>query len=237
MVLRNFKVIFRAKVYGKTSRHFGSRVLIVDDHLFMTVGDRGKRKYAQNLGYHNGKILRLTLNGKPATGNPFVNNKDALPEIWTLGHRNPQGIDINRVTGSIYSVEFGPRGGDELNLIQKSLNYGWPVITYGKEYYGPSIGKKSKKGMEQPLTYWTPSISPSGMAIYDSDKLPLWKGHIFLAALGSQHLRRLKLINNKVTEQEKLFGYLKERIRQVRQGPDGYLYFSTDSGKIFKVHK
>ncbi len=233
--LLGLTTIFRAKVKGNTSRHFGSRVLIKNNHLFMTIGDRGKRKYAQNLSFHNGKILRLTLDGKPATDNPFTSKKNVLPEIWSLGHRNPQGIDLDIATGNIYSVEFGPKGGDELNLIKRSQNYGWPVITYGKEYYGLSIGKKSQKGMEQPLTYWVPSISPSGMAFYKSNKLPKWKNHLFIAALGSQHLRRLKITNGKVVEQEVLFKSLNERVRQVQSGPDGWLYFSTDSGKIMQV--
>jgi len=235
--ITGLKRIFRTKIDGSGGRHFGSRLLIHDGHIYMTMGDRGERKAAQKLNFHNGKILRLNLDGTPAKGNPFMGKKGALPEIWTYGHRNPQGIDIDPVSGKIYNCEFGPRGGDELNLVQKSKNYGWPVITYGKEYWGPSIGETHKKGMEQPITYWTPSISPSGMAFYTGDKITEWKNNLFLAALGSEHLRRLVLEDNKVIKQEVLFKKLEERIRQVRTGLDGYLYFSTDSGGLFRVTK
>jgi glucose/arabinose dehydrogenase len=233
----NAKVIFRTKLGGNTGRHFGSRLVIRDDLIYMTVGDRGERKYAQKLQFHDGSILRLTLDGKAAANNPFIKNKNALAEIYSYGHRNPQGISIDPVSGNIFSCEFGPRGGDELNLIKPGKNYGWPVITYGKEYWGPSIGPTHKEGMEQPLTYWVPSISPSGMTFYTGDKISKWKNNLFLANLSSKHLRRLVLKNNQVIEQEELFNSLDERIRQVRNGKDGYLYFSTDSGKIFKVTK
>lgn len=229
------KTLFSAKTNSDKREHFGSRLLFKDNTIFMTIGDRGKRKHAQNLSYHNGKIIRLTMDGKPALGNPFENKKDALPEIWSLGHRNPQGIDLDPVTGELYSIEFGPRGGDELNIIKKSANYGWPVITYGKEYWGPSIGDTHKKGMEQPVIYWTPSISPSGMVFYNSDKYPPWKNSLFLAALGSQHLRRLEINKGKVTSEEILFSENKERVRHVRISPDGWLYYSTDSGKLKRV--
>jgi glucose/arabinose dehydrogenase len=233
--LSEIKTLFSAKTNSDEREHFGSRLLFKDNTIFMTIGDRGKRDLAQNLDYHNGKILRLTLEGKPATGNPFEKTKNALPEIWSYGHRNPQGIDIDPITGEIYSIEFGPRGGDELNLIQKSKNYGWPVITYGKEYWGPSIGDTHNEGMQQPVIHWTPSISPSGMTFYHSEKYPEWKNSLFLAALGSRHLRRLELKDNQVTSEEMLFSDLNERIRHVRISPDGYLYFSTDSGKLMKV--
>ena len=203
----------------------------------MTMGDRGERKAAQKLNVHNGKILRLNLDGTPPLDNPFVKTKGALPEIWSYGHRNPQGIDFDPISKQIYSCEFGPRGGDELNLIKKSKNYGWPVITYGKEYWGPSIGDTHKKGMEQPVSYWVPSISPSGMVFYTGDKIPEWKNNLFLANLGSTHLRRLVLKENKVVMQEVLFDKMDKRIRQVRNGKDGYLYFSTDNGAIYKVIK
>lgn len=231
----NIKTIFKAKVYGDSGRHFGSRLIFNEEYIFMTIGERGERKYAQNLAYHNGKILRLTYDGKAAKGNPFTAVANALPEIWSYGHRNPQGIDINPVDNKIYSVEFGPRGGDELNLIAKGNNYGWPVITYGHEYHGPKIGTTHKEGMQQPLVYWTPSISPSGMVFYRGDKIPQWKNNIFVAALGSTHLRRLVLKNGRVTLQQVLLNDLGERFRHVRNSPDGYLYFCTDSGKIIKI--
>ena len=235
--LVDLKTLFRAKIFGDSSIHFGSRLVFKDKHIFMTVGDRGERDYAQKLGFHNGKILRLTLEGKPATGNPFIGNPKALPEIWSYGHRNPQGIGISPTDNSVYSCEFGPRGGDELNIIKRANNYGWPVITYGSEYWGPKIGDTHKEGMEQPLTYWVPSISPSGMAFYSGNKIKEWSGDLFLANLSSKHLRRLVIRKQKVVKQEVLFNELEERIRHVRTGVDGYLYFSTDSGKIYKVTK
>lgn len=237
--LNNLEIIFEAKIAPVDSllavgnRHFGSRLLFVDSYIYMTIGDRGNRDYAQSLDYHNGKIVRLKLNGEPADNNPF--GSEALPEIWSYGHRNPQGIDIDPRNQKIYSVEFGPRGGDELNFIEKGNNYGWPIITYGREYWGPSIGDTHQAGMEQPLAYWVPSISPSGMAFYSGDKIAAWQNNLFLANLGSQHLRRLVIEDGQVVEQEVLFADLNERIRHVRTGADGFLYFSTDSGKVMRV--
>jgi len=228
--------LFVAKIISDTSRHFGSRITFKGNKLFMTIGDRGERDNSQLLSNHNGTIIRLNLDGSIPSDNPFRAKKQ-LSEIWSYGHRNPQGIDYDPVNDKLYSCEFGPRGGDELNLIKKSMNYGWPIITYGKEYWGPSIGDTHKKGMEQPVEYWTPSISPSGMAIYKGDKTPSWKGNIFLANLSSRHLRRLVLKDNKVILQEELLKPLKERVRHVVNGRDGYLYISTDSGKILKVYK
>ena len=235
--LKGLKIIFKSIIEGDTSRHFGSRLVADGEFLFMTIGDRGERKYAQNLKVHNGKILRLTLDGKPAKGNPFSKMKGALPEVWSYGHRNPQGIDLNKDSRQLYSVEFGPRGGDELNLIEKGKNYGWPIITYGKEYWGPSIGATHKEGMEQPVEYWVPSISPSGMLLYSGKKYKELKGHIFLANLSSKHLRMLKVLNKKVTFQKELFKSLKERVRQVRESPSGEIFFSSDSGHLYKLYK
>jgi glucose/arabinose dehydrogenase len=233
--LVNLRTLFRANTAGNSGRHFGSRLVIAGEKLFMTVGDRGERDKAQDLSRHNGKILRLNLDGTAASGNPFSENGQALPEIWSLGHRNPQGIAVDRTTGELFSVEFGPRGGDELNRIQPGKNYGWPVITYGREYYGPSIGDTHKEGMEQPVVFWVPSISPSGMAFYTGNKIKGWQNNLFIAALGARHLRRLVINQGQVVEQESLFEDLNERVRQVRTGKDGYLYFSTDSGKLFRV--
>lgn len=234
--LGKIEILFNAKVKGGSGRHFGSRLLFKDDHIYMTIGDRGERDYAQDLSYHNGKILRLDLNGKAVKDNPFVNTKRALPEIWSYGHRNPQGIDLDPVTKEIYSCEFGPQGGDELNLIKPGVNYGWPVITYGREYWGPKIGTTHHPKMEQPVAYWVPSISPSGMAFYKGHRLPKWKNQVFLATLGTVELRRLELKNGEVVKQETLFQDLSERVRHVRTGPDGYLYFSTDEGRLYRVN-
>ena len=229
---QKFKELFSAKVKSDTTRHFGSRLASDGKSLFMSIGDRGERDYAQNLNYHNGKILRLNFDGTP-----FSENKSkGLKEIFSYGHRNPQGLFYDDERKILLSCEFGPRGGDELNLIKEGKNYGWPIITYGREYYGPKIGDTHKKGMMQPLAYWTPSISPSGMTVYRGEANPQWKGDIFLANLSSTHLRRIKLNKkNEVVEQEVLFGKLGERIRFVKEGPSGHLYFSTDNGKIYKL--
>jgi glucose/arabinose dehydrogenase len=232
--LVNHKDLFVARVVSDTSRHFGSRIVFKADKLFMTIGDRGERENSQKLSNHNGTIVRLNLDGSIPADNPFK-GKRQRKEIWSYGHRNPQGIDIDPVSGEVFSCEFGPRGGDELNHVKKAKNYGWPVITYGREYWGPKIGGTKKEGMEQPIVHWTPSISPSGMAFYTGNKISKWKGNLFLANLSSQHLRRLVLKNNKVILQEELLKQQKERVRHVTTGLDGFLYISTDSGKLIKI--
>lgn len=232
---KNFKIIFQSNAHGDKDIHFGSRLAFKNDKMFMTIGERSERDLAQSLRHHNGKVLRLNLDGSIPSDNPYIKNQQALDEIWSYGHRNPQGIAFHPENGKLFEVEFGPRGGDEINIIEPGKNYGWPVITYGKEYWGPSIGAEQKEGMEQPLKYWVPSISPSGMNFYTGDKIKEWKNNLFLACLSEEHLRRLILKDNKVVKEEALFKNLNERVRFVRTGPDGYLYFSTDSGKIFKV--
>ncbi len=187
--------IFTAQPFVDSSRHFGSRLLFdKKGFLYVTVGDRANRHMAQKLDNHTGKILRLTDKGKAPKDNPFVSHSGALPETWSYGHRNPQGLFIHRETGQLYAQEHGPRGGDEINLIKKGKNYGWPVITYGKEYWGPKIGEgKVKKGMEQPVYHYTPSIAPSGLLIYSGKKFPHWKNSFFSGALVLRHLNRLEL--------------------------------------------
>lgn len=228
--------IFQAKALSKNGEHFGSRITLdKDGHLFMSVGERFEREKAQDLSLHNGKILRLTRDGKPALGNPFIQVKNALPEIWTLGHRNPQGLIIDN-TGALLEAEFGPRGGDEINLIEKGKNYGWPLVTYGKEYWGPKIGVTQKVGFEQPLYYWVPSISPSGIMMYSGKVFPKFEGNLFLATLAGSHIRRIVVDKDrKIVKEEKLLEDLGERFRQIKTGPDGYIYLSTDSGKIYRL--
>lgn len=234
--LTGLKKIFKAEAQNAKTRHFGSRVLVTPKgEIFMSVGDRGQRDKAQELSSHQGKILRLNNQGEAHEGNPFVNKEGALPEIWSYGHRNPQGLALHPETGELWSAEFGPRGGDEVNLIQSGLNYGWPEITYGKEYWGPSIGGTHKEGMEQPIVHYTPSISPSGMDFYDGDLFPKWKGDLFLAALGDEHLHHIVLDGKKVAKQSKLLEGLEERIRQVKVISTGHILLGTDSGKLFKL--
>lgn len=220
--------------------HFGSRIEFDHKgHVFVSMGDRNARGRAQNLAYHNGKIMRLKEDGSVPKDNPFVGKKGAQPEIWTLGHRNPQGLFYDRTRGQLWEAEFGPQGGDEINLIVAGKNYGWPVVTYGVEYgSGAKIGEgTAKAGMMGPLHHWVPAISPSGMAFYNGEMFPEWKGSLFLACLSNQELRRLVLDGHKVVREESLLKDRGERFRMVREGPDGALYFSTDSGWMGRLTK
>ena len=200
------------------------------------MGDRGQKKEAQNLNSHLGKLLRLTEEGKIPPDNPFVGQKNTQTEIWSYGHRNPQGLFLHGETEEIWLQEHGPKGGDEINLIKKGRNYGWPVVTHGKSYVGFKIGEGvAKKGMEQPVKYWTPSIAPCGLLIYSGKKFPQWKGDLFSGALALTHLNRLKIKNKKVLEEERLLSRLNLRIRNVIEGPEGFIYISADRGWILKL--
>lgn len=227
--------IFQSKAHSKDDKHFGSRIAIdKDGYLFITVGERYDRDRAQSLSVHNGKILRLTKDGKPAPGNPFAEVKNALPEIWSYGHRNPQGLFID-AAGTLWEAEFGPRGGDEVNLIKRGENYGWPVATFGKEYWGPRIGVEKKAGMVQPLYHWVPSINPSGLMIYSGRAFPKFEGNLFLASL-SGHVHRVVMDKSrKMIREEKLLEDIGDRFRQIKTGPDGFIYLSTDSGKLLRL--
>ncbi len=237
--LADGKTIFAAnnKAYG--GRHFGSRLAFAPDgNLFMTLGDRGDGPRAQNPAEHTGSVLRLTRDGEPAPGNPFLATDGYKPEIWSIGHRNPQAAAINPATGMLWTVEHGARGGDEVNIPEAGKNYGWPVISYGRHYSGAKIGEgASKPGMEQPIHYWDPSIAPSGMAFVTSNTYPDWKGDLLVGALRGRHLAKLDLEGNSVVGEEKLLTGLGERIRDVRQAPDGFLYILTDSnnGRLIRL--
>ncbi len=240
--LENVEVIFRQLPAYRSRNHFGCRLTFAPDGmLFATLGDRfGGRDMAQTLDSHLGKTIRITPDGKPAPGNPFIGREGALPEIWSIGHRNPQGAAINPGSGAFWTVEHGARGGDEVNIPQGGKNYGWPVITYGRDYSGLSIGEGTQKdGMEQPVHYWDPSIAPSGMAFYTGDVISAWKGSLFIGALAGMMLVRLTLDGDKVTGEERLLEDFGQRIRDVRQGPDGALYVATDSdeGGIYRISK
>lgn len=217
--------------------HYGSRIAFDDSgYVYFGVGDRGTRSSAQNLKTHAGSILRLKRNGDIPRDNPFYNNAAALPEIWSYGHRNPQGLVWDSRNQRLWGIEHGPRGGDELNLIEKGKNYGWPIISYGKEYWGPiSVGEGTHKtGMMQPVKYFVPSIAPGSLLLYHGDIFPTWKGSLFSGALKLRHLNRIILDEDgKAVAEERLLQDLDERIRALAQGPEGLLYFSTDSGKIF----
>jgi len=230
-VLSEGETIFRGnnKAYG--GRHFGSRLAFAPDgNLFMTLGDRGDGPRSQVTDDHTGSVLRLAPDGTPAPGNPFLGQAGYKPEIWSIGHRNPQSAAINPATGILWTVEHGARGGDEINIPEAGKNYGWPVISYGRHYSGGKIGEGTEKaGMEQPIHYWDPSIAPSGMAFVTSDKYPDWQGNLLVGALRGQHVARLELNGDEIVGEDKLLTGLGERIRDVRQGPDGYLYVLTDS--------
>lgn len=188
---------------------------------------------AQRLDNHQGKILRITKEGKPAEGNPFIGVKGALPEIWSYGHRNPQGMAFDN-QGQLFNAEMGPRGGDEINVIEKGANYGWPEITYGREYFGPKIGKTEKAGMKQPVFYWVPSINPSGISFYNGNSFSTFNNQLFMAGLGGS-LHRLQIREHKLIKEDKLLDDLSERFRMVKIGPDSLIYISTDSGRIIRL--
>jgi glucose/arabinose dehydrogenase len=228
--LADVEVIFSAEPRSSGGAHFGSRIVFDREGLmYVTSGERQEADNAQSLSTHTGKVLRLTDEGKVPPGNPFVNRPGAKPEIFTYGHRNPQGIARHPETGAIWAVEHGARGGDEINILKGGTNYGWPVITYGRSYAGFSIGEGTHKpGMAQPIKYWVPSIAPSGMAFYTGDKFPAWKGNLFVGALVLTHLNRLTLDGDNVVGEERLLKEWDQRIRDVRNGPDGYLYILTD---------
>jgi glucose/arabinose dehydrogenase len=220
-------------------RHFGSRIAFDDKgHVFFGVGDRGERDMAQDLSNHIGTIMRLNLDGSVPADNPFVSVADARDEIWSYGHRNPQGLLFDRVTNKLWSIEHGPRGGDEVNLILKGRNYGWPVISHGKEYWGPvSIGEgTSKAGMEQPRRVYIPSIAPGSLIMYRGDAFPQWQGDLFTGALKLRYLNRIMLSDSgQVIDDERILEDLDERIRALSEGPEGWIYFSTDSGRILRI--
>lgn len=242
--IENATIIYKAGPVYKGNLHFGGRILFDKaGNIILTTGERSDlvtRPQAQDLKSALGKIIRVTTDGKPAAGNPFANDSNALPEIYSYGHRNPQGVALHPVTGDLWSSEFGPRGGDELNRVEAGKNYGWPVITYGIEYSGKEIGTppiQQQEGMEQPVYYWDPVLSPSGMTFYTGDAIPEWKNDLFIAGLSSTHIARLVIDNNKVVGEERLLAKEGQRFRDVIQGKDGALYAVTDAGKLYKIDK
>jgi glucose/arabinose dehydrogenase len=231
--LGDVKVIFRQEGPLSSGNHYGCRIVQGrDGNLWLTMGDHFTyRDEAQNLSNHIGKVVRVTPDGAVPRDNPFVGRADAKPEIWSYGHRNSQGAALHPQTGRLWEHEHGPRGGDEINVPLAGKNYGWPVIGYGIDYSGTKIhDATAKSGMEQPVKYWVPSIAPSGMAFYTADLFTAWKGSLFVGALASRLLVRLELDGEKVTREERLLTDLRERIRDVRQGPDGAIWLLTDSG-------
>ncbi len=238
--LADLRVIYRQTPKVAGGNHFGSRIVFREDGtMFITQGDRANyRDQAQDLLSGLGKIVRINSDGSIPDDNPFVGRSDARPEIWSYGHRNVQSASIDPATGRLWTVEHGANGGDELNQPEAGKNYGWPVISYGREYDGTKIGAGTvKEGMEQPVYYWAPVIAPSGMTFYTGDLFPEWKGSILIGSMKPRGLVRLAMSGGKVVSEERYLGELGERIRDVRQAPDGSVYVITDSpqGRILRL--
>ena len=240
--LANGEVIFRQQPAVESPAHFGGRLVFdADGRLFVTLGERSARHFidrAQSLEDHFGKIVRIERDGGIPADNPFADRTGARPEIWSFGHRNVQGAALHPRTGELWISEHGPQGGDEVNVVRAGRNYGWPVITYGTAYSGEPIGIGTHQdGMEQPLHYWVPSIATAGITFVTSERFPEWRGNLLVAGLRGRTVARLMLDGEQVVGEERLFGDLGERIRDVRQGPDGFLYLLTDSpqGRLLRV--
>ena len=235
------RVIFRGAPKYKSGAHFGSRLVFAPDgHLFVTLGDRySAMDDAQTLDNHHGKVVRIKPDGSVPSDNPFVGKEGALPEIWSYGHRNVQGAAIHPETGKLWTVEHGPKGGDEINIPAAGHNYGWPIATYGVDYDGSIISDKTHvEGTEQPHYYWVPSIATSNMIFYTGDQFPAWQGDLLVAALKGSHVARLDLHGDRVMHEETLFEEaIEQRIRDIEQGPDGFIYVITDdrNGQLIQI--
>jgi glucose/arabinose dehydrogenase len=231
--LNEVEEIFEAEAFTGNRVHFGSRLVFdAEGHLFVSIGDRGDQNQAQNPLNHQGTIVRLNDDGSIPDDNPFVGRTDVLPEIWATGIRSPQGMAFRPGTNQLWETEHGPRGGDELNWIRPEVNYGWPTITYGINYNGTPVGDglTEAAGLEQPVHYWVPSIATSGLAFYEGDAFPEWRGNAFVGGLAAAHLARLTFEGDEVVDREELLGDRGQRIRDVRVGPDGLIYVLVDSG-------
>lgn len=222
-----------------TGRHFGSRIAFDEKgYVYFGVGDRGERPTAQDRSNHAGSVMRLFRDGRVPPDNPYVQRGDGLPEIWSYGHRNPQGMAYDAKHKRLWLIEHGPRGGDEINRVLPGRNYGWPEISYGKEYWGPiAVGEGThREGMQQPVKQYTPSIAPGSLLLYSGESFPAWRGNLFAGALKLRHLNRIILDEDgQAIGEERLLEKLNERIRALAQGPRGWLYFSTDSGRIYVI--
>jgi len=241
--VENITVIYRATPAYNGTLQYGSRIVFdKQGDLFVSTGERAAndiRIKAQDLSAAIGKIVHITKDGHPVPNGPFANTANAKPEVYAYGFRNPEGMVWNVQTGELWEDEFGPRGGDEINIIRPGKNYGWPLVTYGIEYSGDKVGEgiQQKAGVEQPVYYWDPSISPSGIAFYNSDVIAEWKGNLFVGGLGGSHIARLVIKDNKVTGEERLLADKSERFRALAEGKDGALYVVTDGGKLYRIAK
>jgi glucose/arabinose dehydrogenase len=241
--IENATIIYRATPAYNGNLHYGGRVLVdKTGNLIISTGERSDletRPQAQDVNSGLGKIIRITKDGQPAPGNPFLGRAGARPEIFSYGHRNVQGLAFHPQTGDLWNSEMGPKGGDEINLVHPGLNYGWPTITYGLEYSGEKVGAGITKqnGLEQPVYYWDPVLSPSGMTFYGGDLIPEWKNNLFIAGLSSKHIARIVIRDNKVVGEERLLANEGQRFRDVTQGKDGALYAVTDEGRLYRIGK
>ncbi|CAN5330642.1 PQQ-dependent sugar dehydrogenase [soil metagenome] len=241
--LEDVTVIYRATPAYSGVNQYGSRVIFDrTGNLLVSSGDRSDpviRVQAQAVNSAVGKLIRITTNGQPAPNNPFAGQAEARPELYSIGHRNQHGLAIHPVTGDVWEGELGPRGGDEINRIQPGANYGWPTITYGIEYSGTRVGNgiQQQEGMEQPVYYWDPVISPSGMTFYSSNRIPEWQNNLFIGALSGMHIIRLVIENNRVIGEERLLAGESQRFRDITQGSDGALYAITDAGRLYRIDK
>lgn len=241
--IENASVIYRATPAYQGTLHYGGRIVIDQaGNLLISTGERSDlatRPQAQSLTSGLGKIVRITKEGSPTPGNPLAGQAGARPELYTYGHRNPQGLALHPVTGDLWQSEHGPRGGDELNRIQPGANYGWPTITYGIEYSGTRVGEgiQQREGLQQPVYYWDPVVSPSGMTFYSSDRIPEWRNNLFIGSLSGMHIVRLVIENNRVVGEERLLTSEGQRFRDVTQSQDGALYAITDEGRLYRIDK
>jgi aldose sugar dehydrogenase len=241
--IENAEVIYRATPAHKGNLHYGGRILFdKDGHLFVSTGersDKSTRPQAQMGNSSLGKIIKITTSGKAALNQPITQLTDARAELYSYGHRNVQGLALHPTDGTLWSNEFGPRGGDEINHVLAGKNYGWPIITYGIEYAGSKVGEgiQQKEGMEQPVYYWDPTVSPSGMTFYTGTEIPEWQNNLFLGCLSGMHINRLVIKDNKVIAEERLLIDEYQRFRDVQQGKDGALYAITDQGRLYRIGK
>jgi len=234
--LSDVETLFTAEPFFKTRRHFGSRLLLDNGYLYITVGDRANRDLAQSLTTHNGKVMRLLEDGSIPQDNPFVGDDTALPEIWTYGHRNPQGMAQHPVNGSIWIAEHGPQGGDEINVLSRGSNYGWPLATYGEEYGGGKIGQGTTlEGTVQPIKYWVPSIGTGGIDFYSGDEYSRWQPSLLVGGLKLTRISRLELAGDGIGKETLLLDERKLRIRDVQFGPDGKLYALVGGDRLIRL--
>ena len=242
-MIEGAEVIYRSNTPHDSDLHYGGRILFDGTgNLLVSIGERSDietRPLAQSAESSLGKVVRITTDGEAAPGNPTFSQSGALPELYTMGHRNPQGLARHPVTGDVWQSEHGPRGGDEINRLQPGSNFGWPTITYGIEYTGETIGAgiQQQDGMEQPVYYWDPVVSPSGITFYSGNRIPEWENNLFLGSLSATHIVRLVIVDNKVVGEERLLAAEGQRFRDLTQGTDDALYAITDEGRLYRIDK